>query len=1748
MKRIRNEVLKNPAQKAKVFGLVFLLLLLLVSAPASGSEGVQYELVANTTSDPEGYYFFEDLPDGEYALLSACYSYSSMYKTWQWYTGDGDAVVNGSDLSDVNITISSESLVEPADVLGYLNRSSLSGYTVTTKGTPKANATVVLTDGSGKLMANTTSDSEGHYFFEDLPNGEYALLSACYSYSSMYKTWQWYTGDGDAFVDGSDLSDVNITISSESLVEPADVLSYLNRSSLSGYTVTTKGTPKANATVVLTDGSGKLMANTTSNSEGHYFFEDLPNGEYALLSACYSYSSMYKTWQWYTGDGDAVLNGSDLSDVNITISSESLVEPADVLGYLNRSSLSGYTVTTKGTSKGNATVVLLKEKYTDLSNSPHLNVSIITGYRYDFQLETAVNRLNSNSDLNLTVSYFTPNNLESHNEIDFGSMDIIYINMFTQSADVLQDDIAEAIANGAVVIGQTTTLPDNIPYVPSGLEDEAALKAYLQGYWANLAADDRNLDYMVFYLANEYYGREDLNAEAPIGPPARAIYHPDFVNGSQLYFAESYEEYLAWYANREDGGHRYNASAPTIGMAFYVSYYPNRIEPFDTLIREFESRGVNVLTFYGDSSNPCDPFIRNETETYVDALISFTYRGNYFDTEGLDIPLINGVLNGYLNYTEWNESSSPLPADSMMRIYRPEWYGFIDPIMISTIDLDPETEEEIYVSVPGQVEWLVNRTLAQVELSPERTPEAEKKVAIIYYNHGCGKDGIGASYLDVAPSICNLLEGMADAGYAVDSASIPNGSELTDLMLVQGTNIGTWAPGELDRLVDEGDVALIPNSTYSEWFEALPEERQREVISQWGEAPGQIMVYENESGKFLVIPKIEVGDGVILAPQPTRGWLQDNDALYHSKDLPPHHQYIAFYLWLQNEYGADAMVNMGRHGTVEWLPGKQFFLSCEDWPALMNGDIPVIYPYVMDGLGEGIQAKRRGNAVVIDHLIPPVLEAGLYGKYAELDKAVLEYTNSVDMGMEEEIVEMHKAEILNLTEELGLDEQLNMSLAEDDQVFEDIFLDELGDILEELKSTAMPYGLHVLGTSPEGDELVGMVNSMLGQPFEAHVEFCFDPALSGYNNSDEAEFALLECVLLQGSSPAGAQAFVLNCGENSTLTADLETAGAYAALLAGGKDEINQVLKALDGRFIEPNAGGDPVRDPDTLPSGRNFYSFDPEEIPSEEAWILGTEMADEMLGQYRESHNGSYPQKVAYVLWAGETTRNEGVMEAQILYLLGVKPDFEDEDEDFDSYDDLVFIPDEELGRPRIDVMVQISGLYRDTYPNNIRLIDYAVRTVCDGSEFPGTEEYPNYVLENTKTLASELNKTLQNETLSWQVATLRIFGPADGAYGTGMSNVVSASNTWNDTDELAELYISKMSNAYGEYIWGESLADFTGCEELENEAFFTDNLRDVEVTLHSRSSNTYGVLDTDEFFQYLGGLNLAVKYASGGEYPESFIFNLREPGSEMVETLGSFLEKELYARYFNPTWIEGMQQNGYAGAAEMADFLENLWGWEAVNPDLISDDVWNRVYQTYVGDQELSDWLKDSNPYAYQAITARMLETALKGNWDASDEVLKSLAAEYAESVVNDGVTCCHHTCGNPTLNSYVAGLVSVPGFSDAIEAATKQQLEQDKPEKHSSSGNKGSSTPVVRSAEGSNQTLVQSDAGYGVDSPEPAPAVPKSADSNYVEGYEMTKESVENEDEGGISFSGADIVGTLFVLVAAGGIYLGMRKKKM
>ncbi|MCD4844966.1 MAG: cobaltochelatase subunit CobN [Methanosarcinales archaeon] len=1358
----------------------------------------------------------------------------------------------------------------------------------------------------------------------------------------------------------------------------------------------------------------------------------------------------------------------------------------------------------------------------------HVDIAIVTGYTsHQIPLENITTQINTNVSLNITVSYYLSDRVMSE-DIDLSEMEVIYINMIgAQTALRINETIEDAISKGAVVIDDNTLLNESIP----NTHNHDNVTEILTAYWVNSAYDETNLKNLIFYLAYEFCDRKDLVVEDPIQLPVRAVYHPDMPE----LFCEDLDDYLEWYGNRTDGGHVYNASMPTIGIAFYNSYYPFKIEPIDTLIEEFELQNINVLPFYSSSTKQkCDPYLKRDGEPVVDVIISFTYFNIKFTPEDIGVPVINAIINNYMNRTQWECSSHPLPTNKMLKIDYPELVGAIDPIVIAATEIDPETDIQVTQTIDYQVEWLVNRTIAQINLGEK--DEKDKKVAIIYYNHGGGKDNIGASYLDVAPSMCNLLGNMSAVGYNINMTIVPNKTILMETILNQGINVGIWAPGVLENLVSTNKVELIPEATYEQWFMELPSTRREEVLQRWGPLPGDIMVWENDTGKYLVIPRIDLGDNVMLAPQPTRGWLQNNEALYHDKELAPHHQYIAFYLWLQKEYEADAIIHFGRHGTQEWLPGKQFGLSRYDWPSIMVGDLPVIYPYVMDGLGEGNQAKRRGNAVIVDHLVPPIIAADLYGNYTHLEDEMLAYdSQKVNLDLKAQ----HRAQIINLTRELHLDEQLGVDLTQFTQNltanqtgFEE-FLEDLEHLLDDLKSISMPYGLHILGTSPHDDKLIGMVNSMLGRSFANEV--------IAINNSKDAPLTLLDLVINRGISIHDAQMQVFGPGNNSTsVEAHLENALIYSQNLAEGENEVLAVLDALDGKYISPNPGTDPVQTPDALPSGRNFFAFDQRRLPTTAAWELGQDMVNKTLELHLAAHNETYPKKMAYILWAGETTRHEGVMEAQMLYLLGINPKWENElDKDKGKVIGVEPIPSESLSRPRIDVVIVVSGLYRDMFPDKMALLDESVRLAYEQN---ATSNCPNYIKENADAFAAILmeNDPSLNESDALDLALLRVFGCADGTYGPGLANPISASNTWDDTDVLAQLFIDRMGNVYRQDVWGKSAADF-----------FEMNLADVELTMYSRSSNLYGVIDNDDFFQYLGGLNLAVTYASGGNTPDPYVTNLREVGDEGIQTLGDFISDELYARYFNPEWIDGMQNHGYAGAREMKNFVENLWGLQVTNPELIPDWVWDRVYETYINNPEMSKWLKQSeNSFAYQSMIARMLEVNRKTDangdpyWDADEETISTLVNEYVESVADNGAACCHHTCGNPTLDKHIQELMPVLGVSEEIADKYYKIIDevnnQEPPAYPTATEKKRGNWRWYqdRKSRSGNETIeAQSEVGTNVDQ------APEAAASG--EGYEIQDE-IEPESGDVGSFSGFDILGLIIMILIVGAIYIGYKRK--
>jgi cobaltochelatase CobN len=1105
----------------------------------------------------------------------------------------------------------------------------------------------------------------------------------------------------------------------------------------------------------------------------------------------------------------------------------------------------------------------------------------------------------------------------------------------------------------------------------------------------------------------------------------------------------------------------------------------------------------------------------------------------------------------------------------------PEMDGIIDPIVIA----GKNASDSEYQPIDEQINWTANRAIGWAHLNS--TPKEDKRIAMIYYNHGGGKDNLGACYANVPPSLQNILNAMNRSGYTVEG-EIPNDTELIRMMTLNGTNIGTWAPGELERLVESGTATLIPVETYLGWFGKLDDERQKEVNERWGEPPGEIMTWENETTgeEYFVIPKLSFGN-VILTPQPTRGWLQNNTVLYHNKDIPPHHQYIAFYLWLKQEqesggFGADAILHFGKHGTQEWLPGKESGLSSRDcWPAILIQDMPVIYPYIVDNIAEGTQAKRRGSATMITHMTPPIVAAGLYGNFTNLLETTSFYLAA---GGDAAVKEEYKKTITSECEELHLDDDLKVNLTTMDNVTFDNFVVELEGYLYDLKTDFMPYGLHTFGEPPEGEPKVSLIISMLRDECKREVARMI--GYEGYPHSrqsanesklDNCTMQLIEEVLNETvhseTNILKIQMRVLNQSSDN-LTTYLNRAAGFSDDIANCTIEVNRTLDGFDGGYIPPSSADDPIRDPDTLPTGRNFYSMNPQAVPTGEAWEVGQKMADTLIERYQEDHDGEYPKKLAIVLWAWAMT-DQGVVESEILHLVGAEPVWDE----YGKVYDVKLVNASELskpgepgkfGRPRIDVMVVPSGLHRDLFPGKLKLIDRAIR-LAENATPEQDAGYDNYVKNNTREIFEALNATgnytgVALEKNATYLSVSRIFLEAPGTYGPNLDSVIAASGTWESNTDIGNVYKSRMHHIYGDEVWG-----------IPGEYVFELNLRQIDAIVHNQNSNLYGFIDNDDVFQYVGGLASAYKAVTGEYFDSDNIYvtdNSDLDSDPTVSSLHEVICKEIRTRYLNPKWIEGMMGEGYAGAREMTKFVEYLWGWEATMSDLITDDMWQGVYEVYVGDAyggqyDIGEFASEHNPYAYQSMTARMLEAIRHGGWtppaDVFDNVLKTLVSEHLESVVQaNGPCCCVNCCGNPLLDEYIAGLITKFNIDPDLakkymkirdDAAGRTSVSSDSG--GSSSGGSGTHPPEQgetptrshTSSTASNETTTEGGVGTNVDQPmNPS----KQSESNYVEGSEMEVET-SKKFYTGLSFSGAPMIGMILVIALMIIIYWGYRRRR-
>ena len=1092
----------------------------------------------------------------------------------------------------------------------------------------------------------------------------------------------------------------------------------------------------------------------------------------------------------------------------------------------------------------------------------------------------------------------------------------------------------------------------------------------------------------------------------------------------------------------------------------------------------------------------------------------------------LNVPVLKAIKMRDRSAEERQLSSDGLAHDKVYyQIAMPEMQGASQPLVIAaagTESNDPLTGIRIQPieALSMGMDSLLSRMGRWHHL--QNTPNSDKRIAIIYYNHPPGRHNIGADNLDVPASLWQILMQLKAAGY--DTGELPVSQEaLLDRMQARGVNL----PNDAGALASMSPlIQHMSAQDYQQWFTTLPQSVQREMVDGpfgllheqlkaalaagkpalandalrhtteemlhllegvdhpgreralalldqlqqcyhqtlentgqpcweealtlidalqqtgieglggWGEAPGNVMTYDGD----ILLPGLRFGN-IFIGPQPPRGWEINEELLHANLAFPPPHQYLAFYHYLRDEFDADALVHLGRHSTYEFLPRRSVGLAEDDYSRIIAGDIPGVYPYIVDGVGEGIQAKRRGLAVMVDHLTPPLQHTPLYDDLLQL-RQLIESFEASHGSDNDALANRLVAQIRDKVDALELKDELAQAMSAElavmgisfDEVDDDMLVHEVGHYLTDLQERFMPLGLHVFGRNWNDDAIAMMLTSMAPE-----------------NDAEYNDWQRL--------------------------------------LKLSPEQEMAALLRGLDGGFVAPGPGNDPIRSPRSLPTGRNFYALDNSLIPSPVAWELGREMAADA-----RANNPQNPEKrEALVLWASDVVRDEGVMIAFGLDMLGLQPVW-------NSRGLVKGLKPRPLARGEVrrDVLFTTSGLFRDLYSSQMVLLDQAVLMALNASAATIYRDYPaltlalrqallplrgaeaddgpnggdesldrNQVAAHWVTQAQTLLAQGHSDIEAGALASLRVFGDAPGSYGAGVNRLVERSGAWQRREELADVYMRRLGHSYGRD--GGNGGGFGAPAE----AAFRANLQGVENTYFGRSSNLYGLIDNNDAFDYLGGLSLAVETLTG-EVPNNFVLNHANPEKIITEPLAVALRQELRGRYLNPEWLQGLMQHGYAGARTMGtEFLEYLWGWQVTNPTLVGDWAWQEVKDVYMDDRYqlgLDEFLAQGhNAHVKANMLAIMLVAIHKGFWNADAATTAQLAAEFTGLVTTNGLPGSGHTTPDHPMLPWLAAHLSPEDW-----AALQQVIES------------AAHTPQAQPQEVHRMTEIELDDAEAADSP--------------------------------------------------------------
>jgi len=1104
--------------------------------------------------------------------------------------------------------------------------------------------------------------------------------------------------------------------------------------------------------------------------------------------------------------------------------------------------------------------------------------------------------------------------------------------------------------------------------MPPHLQRQAKNWATCMQYWTNSGAD--NLANLFRFVAREYGG-----LAIDVADP---VVYPDF-GFLDWHTGERYTRYTDYVE-----AHPLDPQRPTVALLVYgetslAANLSGGQELFEELARE-----ANVLPFFADGIGTADAieqhFIHNG-QPICDAIVSmlwFRLDGGPLGGDGektvqllkrLNVPYYVAITSNNREIALWEQTAEGLPpVETLATVAFPELDGAIDPVLVYGLTGPDAATRQIAAPVKGRGQRLAGRILKRIAL--KRKANDEKRVAIVIFNYPPSEGTLGsASFLDVFASVEHTLLALQEAGYAVLP---PAPGTLKEMFLKRGLlHNGEFTSSH----VTAKHAIRVPLPHYLNWYAQLPEPLRQSTEALFGEPPGALMVDDED----ILIAGIEFGN-VVVAVQPSRGVHEDPSKIHHDDSLPAHHQYYAFYRWLEetNGWQADAVVHVGTHGTFEFLPGKQVALGADSAPDAMLGNVPNTYLYHVVNVSEGTIAKRRSYAQLISYASPTFAPAGLYEHLSHLEDLMAEYDEQQNVSLPrcwsilKQIVALcdEHAVPLDLSDELRHPLQQG-EMPDDDAALAayEAALEQLHGDLFELKRVAIPLGLHTFGQRLRGDGLIDYLNLVarydrpespsLPRLLAQRHGWSYDHLLEGADRRVEAlavESRAIIAQLVDGTVP-----------ESTALAPALTYLKSVLAQVEATQ-EMGSLLHALEGGYVEPGLGGDPVRSPFTYPTGRNTYQFDPTKLPTDSAYERGAQIAEETLQRYR-AEKGTYPDAVGCILWGFETCKTYGETIGQVLRYIGVKVE-----RGQGYFMQPVVIPLEELGRPRVDVTVNICGFFRDLFPNLVRLIDLAFQTVAQLDE----PLEMNAVRRHAQALLPQLADVPESQHL----AAARIFGPPPGEYGNSLSTLIETA-AWEDESDLGRMYIQRT-----QYVYGDRMAGY------ESRQAFESALGRTQFVTQVRDSHEFEVTDVDHYYEFFGGMAQATTLISG-QRPDVLIADTTKERIQ-VKTIQEAVRQGVTSRLLNPRWIDAMLEHDHKGAQGIADRVEYLVGLEATTRS-VGAATWRKVAQRFAFDAAMRDRLLQNNPFATAEIVQKLGEAEHRGYWQPTTAERQQLEEIY-------------------------------------------------------------------------------------------------------------------------------------------------------